>query len=157
MQSSPVALCLERGCHTHTHRWVKALWKGLSYCRMHQFNFWETKSVIDSRTWKETQKVSLNHDIQSESSRSPGRSVSQEQNAQVWGVCVRSASWLATSSSPFHKCCSQHRLNFVSGDFLQELISIPPHRCLLLIFMNLEFCIKFLMSQNQSMIKTRFV
>lgn len=152
MQSSPMALSFERGCHTH--RWIEVLWEGVSYCRMHQFNLWETKSVIDSQTWKETQNASLNHDILSESSRSPGRSVSQEQNAQV---CVRSASWLATSSSPFHKWCRQHRQNFASGDFWQKLISIPPHRCLLFIFTNLEFCIKFLMPQNQSMIKTRFV
>lgn len=153
MQSSSMALCFERG--SPTHRWIKALREGLSYRRMHQFNLWET--VTDSRTWKETQNASLNCDILSESSRSPGRSVSQEQNAQVWCVCVRSASWLATSSSPFHKWCCQHRQNFASGDFWQELISIPPHRCLLFIFTNLEFCIKFLMPQNQSMIKTRFV
>lgn len=49
------------------------------------------------------------------------------------------------------------RQNFISGGFLQELISMPPHRCLWLIFMNLELCIKFLIPQNQSMIKTRFI
>lgn len=45
----------ERGCHTY--RWIKALWEGLSYCRIHQFNFWETKSVIDSWTFRETKCI----------------------------------------------------------------------------------------------------
>lgn len=133
MQSSPVGLCSERGCHTH--RWIKALWQGLSYRRMHQFNFWEAKSVTDSWICKETQNASLNHDILSESSRREVQAEVFPRNKMLkfeMFVSGVQAGFLPPPL-PFRNGVASTE-NFASGDFLQELISIPPHRCLLFIF-----------------------